>query len=264
VNAGNINRVAQSDWNYDKFDGKGPSRMTLNTDAALISFCDFEWLGVGTVAVGFVVNRCLCYTHFFHHANLTGTEHVYMSTPNLPLSYSIKGETAAAVGSLECICSTVISEGGVQESGHARSHSNGVTNITAGATANTYALVGLRLNSSALDAHVQVKGVSVTSTSTAKDYLVKLIRNPSIAGVVTWTAGLPVDKLTGIATNLCTGGTVMHQTYVNTESSIGVPVEMLPNIGASIAGVSDTFIIAVQPLQANVDCLGAVNWLEME
>ena len=43
-------RVAQANWNQDKLDGTGPSRITLDAAKAQIFYADIEWLGLGTVS----------------------------------------------------------------------------------------------------------------------------------------------------------------------------------------------------------------------
>ena len=45
--------VAQASWNVDPLNGSGPSGITLDLTKAQILFMDLEWLGVGTVRMGF-------------------------------------------------------------------------------------------------------------------------------------------------------------------------------------------------------------------
>ena len=58
--------IGQSAWNGDKLNGTGPSGYTLHPDKATIFFTDYEWLGMGSVRVGFVIDgkfiTCLLYT----------------------------------------------------------------------------------------------------------------------------------------------------------------------------------------------------------
>jgi hypothetical protein len=54
--ADDTRKVVQSAWNGDKLDGSGASGITLDTTKAQILFADFEWLGVGSVRVGFVID----------------------------------------------------------------------------------------------------------------------------------------------------------------------------------------------------------------
>lgn len=101
-------RIAQSNWNGDIFNGAGASGITLDVSKTQILWTDIEWLGVGSVRVGFVINGVFYIAHTFHHAN-TETD-VYMTTASLNCRYEITSTGAA--GNMRQICSTVISEGG--------------------------------------------------------------------------------------------------------------------------------------------------------
>jgi hypothetical protein len=106
-------QVAQANWNIDSFDGSGPSGVTLDFSKAQIFLMDMEWLGVGRVRCGFVVDGIPYYAHEFLHANSVTS--VYMTTPNLPIRYEISGTVSLATGkTLQAICSSVMSEGGFQ------------------------------------------------------------------------------------------------------------------------------------------------------
>ena len=48
--------VPQTEWNIDKLDGTGISGLTLDISKSQILWMDIEWLGLGTVRVGFVIN----------------------------------------------------------------------------------------------------------------------------------------------------------------------------------------------------------------
>ena len=119
-------RVVQNDWNVDKLDGAGPSKIMLDMSTSQIFWTDFEWLGVGSVRAGFVINGQFIVAHIFHHANsITGT---YITTASLPCRYELTntGVTSEA-SSMKQICSTVISEGGYNMQNLTRSASNPIT-----------------------------------------------------------------------------------------------------------------------------------------
>ena len=63
-------RVAQSNWNQDPLDGTGPSGLTLDASKAQILYMDVEWLGLGTVRTGFIIDGQFIPVHNFNHANL--------------------------------------------------------------------------------------------------------------------------------------------------------------------------------------------------
>lgn len=124
------NMVDQSDWNVDKFDGTGASGVTLDFNMSQILIIDLEWLGVGRVRTGFVIDGIIYYAHYFNNANNLNS--VYMSTANLPIRYEIVG-SADLVGTstLDQICSQVSSEGGLAvELGKPFSVSNGASLIS--------------------------------------------------------------------------------------------------------------------------------------
>jgi hypothetical protein len=89
-------RVYQSEWQYDKLDGTGRSGFVLDPAKAQIFWTDIEWLGLGTVRTGFVINGQLVHCHSFDHANLITS--TYITTASLPLRTEIEnlGTTSAS------------------------------------------------------------------------------------------------------------------------------------------------------------------------
>ena len=75
-------KIAKADWNTDPLDGSGPSNKTLDLTKAQIFFIDVEWLGIGSVRCGFIIDGQLIHAHSFHHANVLLT--TYMTTACLP------------------------------------------------------------------------------------------------------------------------------------------------------------------------------------
>ena len=108
--------VAQANWNVDPMLGTGPSGITLDLTKAQILFMDLEWLGVGTVRMGFVINGNFYVCHKFHHANIIAS--TYITSASLPLRYEITNTGATSGPStLKQICSSVLSEGGYELNG---------------------------------------------------------------------------------------------------------------------------------------------------
>jgi hypothetical protein len=146
-------KIPRSSWNGDRLDGQGGqsniSGVTLDVTKAQIFWSDIEWLGVGSVRCGFVINGQFVVAHIFHHANIL--DRVYMTTASLPLRYELVSTGPAA--SMRAICSTVISEGGYAN----RSQSRAIgTALTGKDLSNTVyrPLVCLRLKSTNIDAIV--------------------------------------------------------------------------------------------------------------
>ena len=107
-----LSNVAQVNWNGDTLLGSGPSGLTLDITKSQILWIDMEWLGVGSVRMGFVINGLFILCHTFHHANLITM--AYITTACLPIRYEIQtlNGAAPATSNLTQICSTVMSEGG--------------------------------------------------------------------------------------------------------------------------------------------------------
>jgi len=118
--------VLQTNWNGDKLDGSGPSGLTLDLTKAQILWMDLEWLGVGSVRMGFVINGQFILCHTFNHANIIAS--TYITTASLPLRYEIFN-TAGTSGTstLKQVCSTVISEGGYELRGKQQSIGTPIT-----------------------------------------------------------------------------------------------------------------------------------------
>jgi hypothetical protein len=202
--------VAQASWNVDPMNGSGPSGITLDLTKAQILFMDLEWLGVGTVRIGFVIDGNFYVCHKFHHANLIAT--TYITTASLPLKYEITNTAATSGAStLKQICSTVMSEGGYQLNGLQQAIGIPVTTPRNLAVAGTfYPIISIRLKTSPnrLDAIVICTAISVVATS-AGHYNWQIIASGTTTGGA-WVAapgGSSVDyNITGTS---FTGGRIL-------------------------------------------------------
>jgi hypothetical protein len=218
-------RVPQSAWNGDKLDGTGASGFTLDITKAQILWMDIEWLGLGSVRMGFVINGRFILCHTFHHANIIDS--TYITTASLPLRYEI-ANTAATSGSskLKQICSTVISEGGYELRGLQQAAGTAITAPKALGTAGTfYPVVSIKLKSTRLDAIVILTALSLMGIGSGV-YNWKIIASGTTTGG-TWTdAGVNSSieyKLNGTGVS---GGRVLASGYFasNTQSSTTIDI----------------------------------------
>ncbi len=114
--------VVQSFWNFDKFNGNGPSGLTVNDySKAMIFAIDQEWLGIGRVRFGFFINGVFHVGHVFNHSGMglpssTALTVPYTKTAKLPIRYEISN-TTSETAEMRMICSTVLSEGGYNPTG---------------------------------------------------------------------------------------------------------------------------------------------------
>lgn len=176
-------KIPQSQWNGDKLlDGTGSSGFTLDISKAQILWMDVEWLGVGSVRVGFVINGKFVVCHTFQHANIIAS--TYTTTASLPLRYEIENTSdTGSTSTLKQICSTVISEGGYQLYGAQQSIGTAINVpynlITAAGT--DYPVITMRLKSTKLDAVVILTALSILPVSTT-NYKWKVVSGGATTG----------------------------------------------------------------------------------
>jgi hypothetical protein len=257
---------ARATWD-DPLDGTGPSGITLDeTKAQILSF-DFEWLGVGGVRVGFVIDNQAVPVLIIKHSNVLDS--VYMTNPNLPVRYQISNDGTGPAASLEAICSTVISEGGRHLVGPTLSIDRAELPLTTGNNALIYPLVALRLKAAYLHATVIPLGISILCTSNTA-FRWALLMNPTVVGTAfSWTglanSAIEYDVATTLATTV-TDGVQLISGYANQSQSQGllnieVPSELA--MGSLIDGTSDICVLAVQRLSGAAETFyGAMTWEE--
>lgn len=273
-------RVAQANWNVDKFDGTGvssqsghPDRGTLNITKSNIFWIDVEWLGVGDVRCGFVVDGLMVPAHVFHNDNLNTT--TYMTTAILPVRYEIEntGSTASA-SKMKQICSTVVSEGGYTLEGKARSVSIPITSPKDLPTAGTFTpILSIRLKDSFKDALAVLKDVEFFGVTNNTSYRYKIIIGGALTGAswVSAAADSPIEY--DITASAITGGRDAQVGYVNVSAGAGGAAV---NLGRETLfayqlerdpfAVSDNGIIltlAATGAANGNDAVGAMTWEEV-
>ena len=236
-------KVAQSAWNYDKLNGTGPSGMTLDITKAQILWMDFEWLGVGTVRLGFVIDGKFILCHQFHHANLITS--TYITTASLPMRYEIENTgTTASSSTLKQICSTVISEGGYQLNGLQQAVSTPITAPRSTSVAGTYyPILSLRLKSSPnfLDAVIILTALSVLGTGNGVNYNWKVIASGATTGGTWVSAGVNSAVEYNITGTSFTGGRTLASGYLNSSNQGSQSIDILKEALFKFQLERDTF-----------------------
>jgi hypothetical protein len=263
-------RIAQSDWNIDPLNGTGPSNLTLDPTKAQILWMDIEWLGLGTVRMGFVINGKFIHCHSFHHANIITS--TYITTASLPLRYEITNTAATASAStLKQVCSTVLSEGGYELRGLQQAIGTTITSPHVLTTAGTYyPVISLRLKSAALDAIVILTALSILAATANANYSWRVVASATTTGG-TWTsagADSSVEyNLTGTAT---AGGRILAQGYFSSTnqstSSVDILKEALFKFQLERNGLTTTpyelsLVVAASSSTSNVHA--SMDWEEI-
>jgi hypothetical protein len=182
--------VTQANFNTDKLDGTGPSGFTLDLTTSQLMFMDMEWLGAGSVRLGFVIEGQFIIAHRFDWANQSTNTGTYITTASLPIRYEITNTgTVASASQLKQICSTVISEGGYEMNGLQGVAGTPINSAYTLTTAGVfYPLVSIRLKSARLDAVALMSAMSTIGTGNNIYYNWKITRGGSITGG-TWVSG---------------------------------------------------------------------------
>lgn len=265
--------VDRADWNKDKLDGTGPSLLTLNLDNPQILFIDIEWLGVGTVRMGFVINGQFIHCHSFHHANLDSSpKGPYIQTACLPIRSEIENiGTTSSSSTYKQICATVISEGGYGLTGRPKNFSQdprfGVKLTAAGTF---YPVVSIRLNPNTAGALVVPSAASIVPLNTGI-FQYKFIVDGVISGA-TWTSA-GSDSFIQYNANVnatISGGNTLTSGYITSTVQSGGSLLVLGNDifryqleRNTFANTTTTLTIAVTCDTATVNCAASISWEEI-
>ena len=222
-------KIVQSDWNVDKMDGTGPSGYNLDITKAQILWMDIEWLGLGTVRLGFVIDGKFILCHQFHHANLITS--TYITTASLPLRYEIENTGLTSSNStLKQICSTVISEGGYELRGLQQGIAVPITNPTNLTTSGTYyPIISLRLKVSPdrLDAIVIITALSIMGITNNANYNWRMVASGTTTGG-TWTsAGIDSGVEYNLTGTSFAGGRILAQGFISASNQAVSAVDIL-------------------------------------
>lgn len=257
--------VNQADWNGDKLDGTGASGFTLDYTKAQILYMDFEWLGVGSVRCGFIINGQIIICHTFNNAN--DIDKVYMTTAILPIRYEIENTGATASSStLTQICSSVISEGGYDQKS-ALSWARRSTVLT-NVTTTFLPLVSIRLKSTRLDGVVIPSIFNALPIGSTLDYEVVLVKNPTLTGTPSWSSASESVEMDEAATGF-TGGEIVQSTYVSGSrqgsglASGALEYNFSLQLGATMGGTSDIYTLAARTISGTDDIIGALSFYDL-
>jgi hypothetical protein len=261
--------IAQSSWNGDKLDGSGTSGYDLNFDRPTILFMDFEWLGMGAVRVGFVIDGKFIVAHTFYNANNALIDTVYMQTANLPIRYEI--ETTGAIGSsatLQQVCSTCMIEGGYAPEGKQSVIGTSTINtaVTLSSSNTWYNMATIKIKSSRPYAVIVPAGLDVLNIANA-DFEYGLFVNATPGSAFSYTSysdnveyDLQMTNLSSTGTRIA-GGYLGGKTAPATFGDGRIPFSF--QLGQTIAGTSDTLTLGLRCASPSSKAAGLLRWYDL-
>ena len=263
-------RIAQASWSEDPLNGSGPSGLTLDISKAQILSIDLEWLGVGTVRMGFVINGKFVHCHSFHQANVgVGT---YITTGSLPARYEITNTgTAASSSTMKHVCTTIISWGGYELYGTQQGANTPIGtsyNLTTNGT--YYPALSIRLKSTALDAVVIMTALSILADTTGEKYNWQMRQNCSVTGGSWVSAGANSAVEYNITGTGLTGGRILTSGFFSSTANTGNAVNILKEAlfkfqleRDNLAGTPYELTLAVTASQNNSKVFASIDWEEV-
>jgi hypothetical protein len=265
-------RVEQANWNVDKMDGTGPSGKVLDLSKAQILWMDVEWLGLGTVRIGFVIDGEFVLCHRFNHANLLQT--TYITTASLPLRYEIKNiGTTASASTLKQICSSVISEGGYELNGLQQAAQIPITAPIDLPTAGTYyPIISIRLKASPnrLDAIIILTALSILGITNNAYYNWQVRASATTSGG-TWTdAGTNSAVEYKINGTSLTGGRILASGFTGASNQSASPIDILKEAlfkfqleRDGLAGTPYELVLCAASSANGADIYASMDWEEI-
>ncbi len=264
-------RIAQSSWNGDRLNGvpgaNNLSGITLNPALTNIFWCDIEWLGVGNVRAGFIINGQFILCHTFQHANQSGNTKVYMTTATLNPRYEITNTgTTASNSTLKQICATVISEGGYTPATTENYVSSGIT-PTRVATGNAYtAIASIRLNPAYPDAVVLPSQLDLLLTDVQYgQYQLVLNASNVVANTGSWSNVANSVVQTNTSPLLIGDGQVLFGGVTSSRDTLTVSSDVKARLQLSrqADGTPDILTLCVGYGNPNADLLWRFGWEEI-
>lgn len=223
----------------------------LDLTKTQLMITDFQWLGVGRVRFGMVVDGT--FRLFDAHTGANSLSTVYMKSPNQPIRYEIR--STGGSGTFNMICSQVSLEGTVNNLQQSTTI-DGFQQVTCGAGNATYPILGYRLNSGYLGANITLSDIQ-SLCGTATDYLVSVQLNPTLSAPGTFSniTNTPVDSALGNGTiTVATPGTIIAE-FIGSGTSPQVDsFEFKDNIlrpGIGIDGYQDEVWICIKTIANN-------------
>jgi hypothetical protein len=245
--------VNQSAWNLNTLS-------SLDISKAQIFTADLEWLGVGRVRCGFIINGEIVYCHEFNHYNTLSS--VYMTTAILPLSYRIHNASAQASGhTFKHICCSILSEGGYEPDGPIYSIAHDIGSVPN--TSGERITAGIRMASGRTGNVILPVKIS-TTVGTSDIVLWRLRLNPTITGTSWQAANNGRGNVETIASGTVSGGTIIDSGFVAQGSAINYTIgeAIRLSLGQNASGVSDTLVLTVDS-DTSAKALGLIGWVEV-
>jgi hypothetical protein len=180
-----------------------------------------------------------------------------MTTAILPVRYEITNTAAtASASSMKQICSSVVSEGGYEQTSIEHVARRTTTKTSIGTT--FLPLVSIRLASTALNAVVLPAKFNVMPTSSGDDFEVVLVKNATGLTGASWAAvASDANVEMDTSATAMTVGTIVDLQYVKASNQSSGSINQTAGynwdlqLGSSLTGTSDIYTLGIRVLSGS-------------
>lgn len=252
--------IPRSNWNLDKLDGNGPSKLTIDFTNANIYVMDLQWLGSGRVRFGVMYRGDIIYFHEKEHSSTIPS--VYMKTATLPCRYEIYSNGGS--GQFKQLCTTVISEGGFKQKGYVHAIDTGNESMRIGNTEQS--VLSIRLNPNYPRATLFPQFASILQTSNSDILRYRIVIRHETDDTMTWN-DISGDSLVQYSTTMSgiTGGQVIESGYLRSgeQCFIDSLFENVTPLASTRSGEPFILSIVCESLQKNIPVYASIRFREI-
>lgn len=254
-------RVAQANWNIDKFDGTGVSEITIDFSKHQLFFIQYAFQGFGDIAYGFYLDGKVRFCHRETIANVISVPS--LRTAHLPARLEITNTGTSASSTTMSYNSFAIKNEGKdsEQEGQARSYSSAPVK-TVGTT--TVPVLTIRLGTSFQRAIVDLVKTSIF-VQTVDEVIWSVHLNPTLTGATFALTSSYVQIDT--AATAQSGGTelisgVLGQGAASADLSQDLLMAINSFLGVSLAATSSILTLSARSRAGNADVLSTIVWKE--
>ena len=251
------NTVSQSDWDDPMLDGTGRSHKTIDWTKDQVFIISYGWLGSDAVVFSTKIDGEVWVLHVIEGSNVASVP--YMSTPNLPLRWSIENDGTGLASTTIQQCSTVISEGETKDIGVKQYLSTSGTHVDCATENIIYAIHGIRLKAANLGATIKLEDISIATDTASGHFEWFIVFNPTVTGTFVYgdrtNSSVQTASSAGAGAtatfneqDVITGGIVMAGGGAAKGGGGERGINNARRIGSDISGTVDTVVLCARPI----------------
>lgn len=267
---GSVNeiKISRNNWNGDKLDGTGPSRIVANPEAQQLITIDYEWYGAGEIGFNYAIDGLPRRIHTFSTAN--SFIDPWCKTPFLPIRVEIKNISGGQANGRYHVyqgSNSLTSEGNSTNLGVAESIATSIVGSLVPRDI-FYPLISLRLKADSLKGVVFPRHFQIATTQNNVNLFYKIVRNADVSGAV-WQDHPDTNSFVqyDISGTAYSNGQVVDNGFVlygTSSAQTKLDDALNYQIGRSGMGAfSDIYTLAVAHSAAtDKNVIGALTWIE--